>query len=291
MLSFVAVKSHNILIFDPTTVSACYMLSGLSRLSYILFIHNSFRVCFVLSKKKKKTFFFAKLACFSLLGLIVGAILRFATKSTPTTHIKVEAVPSAHYNQSLPPDSLWLRFPGNLNDTGSTTNQTYAYTFRGQLIGNLNEIDLKATFDPEVFFNIILPPIIFYAGYSLKRVSQVAEMQMFRIILINWANSHYLLLEILFPQSGNNSDIRHHRHDTISQFDWSSDVWICATHAKSLKFHVSRHALFWCFDLANWSRNNSRHLQREECWREPLCARFWRISVEWWVLTLQFNSS
>lgn len=102
-------------------------------------------------------------------GLIVGAILRFATRSTPTTHLKVEAEHSAHYNQSLPPDSLWLRFPGGLNDTGMTQNQTYAYTFRGQLIGNLNEIDLKATFDPEVFFNIILPPIIFYAGYSLKR--------------------------------------------------------------------------------------------------------------------------
>lgn len=30
-------------------------------------------------------------------------------------------------------------------------------------------MDLKATFDPEIFFNIILPPIIFHAGYSLKR--------------------------------------------------------------------------------------------------------------------------
>jgi solute carrier family 9 (sodium/hydrogen exchanger), member 6/7 len=104
-----------------------------------------------------------------LLGLIVGAIIRFAGSSTPTTHLKVEAEKSATYNESLPPDSLWLKFPGGLNSS-SSHNQTYTYTFRGQLIGNVNEIDLKATFDPEIFFNIILPPIIFYAGYSLKRV-------------------------------------------------------------------------------------------------------------------------
>jgi sodium/hydrogen exchanger-like protein 6/7 len=108
-----------------------------------------------------------------LSGLIVGAIIRFSGSSSPSTHLPVEAENSARYNESLPPDSLWLKFPGTLNDTAATQNRTYAYTFRGQLNGkHINEIDLKATFDPEIFFNIILPPIIFYAGYSLKRVSR-----------------------------------------------------------------------------------------------------------------------
>jgi len=31
-------------------------------------------------------------------------------------------------------------------------------------------IVFQATFDPEVFFNVILPPIIFNAGFSMKKV-------------------------------------------------------------------------------------------------------------------------
>lgn len=75
------------------------------------------------------------------------------------------------YNTSLPPDTLSLHFPvkGPLT---IKSNKTFQYTFRGEIVDlNENEIDLKATFDPEIFFNIILPPIIFHAGYSLKRVS------------------------------------------------------------------------------------------------------------------------
>ena len=39
---------------------------------------------------------------------------------------------------------------------------------------------LQATFDPEVFFNVILPPIIFNAGFSMKKV--VFEPHDFRSI-------------------------------------------------------------------------------------------------------------
>lgn len=62
-------------------------------------------------------------------------------------------------------------------------NKTYAYSFRGEIVNiEQNEIDLKATFDPEIFFNIILPPIIFHAGYCLKRVSILVTLYFYNTI-------------------------------------------------------------------------------------------------------------
>ncbi|XP_023179101.1 sodium/hydrogen exchanger 6 isoform X8 [Drosophila hydei] len=102
-------------------------------------------------------------------GLIVGAIIRYAGTNTTLVHMQVEPQGVPTYNDKLPPDTLWFNYPVNqTNAEGVKT--TYAYVFRGQVYDiEENEIDLKATFDPEVFFNIILPPIIFYAGYSLKK--------------------------------------------------------------------------------------------------------------------------
>ncbi|KAL1464649.1 hypothetical protein WDU94_004277 [Cyamophila willieti] len=101
-------------------------------------------------------------------GLIVGALIRYTGSTTPLLHIPVVPENTSQLHQlSLPPDTLWLKFPVK---GSSNINKTYGYRFRGEIVDlENNEIDLKATFDPEIFFNIILPPIIFHAGYSLKR--------------------------------------------------------------------------------------------------------------------------
>ncbi|XP_017757698.1 PREDICTED: sodium/hydrogen exchanger 7 isoform X3 [Eufriesea mexicana] len=101
-------------------------------------------------------------------GLIIGAIIRYGfTTSSTILHMPVVPDNTSKYNQSVPPDTLWLHFPEDKG--GGVVNKTFAYSFRGEIYKQDNEIDLKATFDPEIFFNIILPPIIFHAGYSLKR--------------------------------------------------------------------------------------------------------------------------
>ncbi|XP_041128467.1 sodium/hydrogen exchanger 7-like isoform X1 [Polyodon spathula] len=94
-------------------------------------------------------------------GLLVGVILRYG-------------IPSTSYHNKTPPSCALTGRPVStllLNVSG----KFFEYTLKGEInsreIHNVEQNDMlrKVTFDPEVFFNILLPPIIFHAGYSLKK--------------------------------------------------------------------------------------------------------------------------
>lgn len=108
-----------------------------------------------------------------LYGVIMGIIIKYASPDSETTHIPVVPLNSSFSNMSDPPDVVWLRVP--LKAAGKVVPHTFSYSFQGEVVsvgsdfsGGAHLIQ-RAMFDPEIFFNIILPPIIFNAGYSMKR--------------------------------------------------------------------------------------------------------------------------
>ena len=110
-------------------------------------------------------------------GLIVGIILRFGVNIEPFTTINV--IPSNDENATSvidnlstkgPPDVMLMDISKLSNDSSyNVYNRTLAYKYQGGISDINNDIRTKTEFDAELFFNILLPPIIFNAGYSMKR--------------------------------------------------------------------------------------------------------------------------
>ncbi|XP_076261567.1 na[+]/H[+] hydrogen exchanger 3 isoform X3 [Rhynchophorus ferrugineus] len=140
-----------------------HRIDSLNLLSYTLLLILTVLTIWLF--KHRRVSFLHETGLAVIYGLIVGAIIRYSGSTSQVLNMQV-FVDDSKYNSSIPPDTLSLHMPKPY----SNKNMTFQYVFRNEIDDmQENEIDLKATFDPEIFFNIILPPIIFHAGYSLKR--------------------------------------------------------------------------------------------------------------------------
>ncbi|CAH8831748.1 unnamed protein product [Trichobilharzia szidati] len=102
-------------------------------------------------------------------GLIVGIILRYAIKSAEfsvVSHVLFRKAGDACGH--LPPERLIIELP--VHDQYGKLNLSMLFRYKFEQQSDVDSlINDKATFDPEFFFNVLLPPIIFSAGYSMKR--------------------------------------------------------------------------------------------------------------------------
>lgn len=99
-------------------------------------------------------------------GVIFGIIIRYGFKSVNKTTVNLTLEPPSDQSEQYLPENIYLKI-------NNVTPNKYIYVYKSELKGESIQQDYeeKATFDPEIFFNILLPPIIFHAGYSMKRVS------------------------------------------------------------------------------------------------------------------------
>lgn len=123
-------------------------------------------ILFIWGFKHRRLRFVHETGLAIVFGLIIGVIIRYSSYSGPTYENAVLENSENRTEDSLP-DYLELKIKVSNEHANKSS---YLYKFDKRMADSkFSEYEEKATFDPELFFNVMLPPIIFYAGFSMKR--------------------------------------------------------------------------------------------------------------------------
>ncbi|XP_057315090.1 sodium/hydrogen exchanger 6-like [Hydractinia symbiolongicarpus] len=141
-------------------ISSSHKTDSLSMLILISLLIATVLVIWLFKLRKFSVFHETGVAM--LFGIIVGGIIHLSEDQDGVE--KAVAIGNCE-NLTTAPRNVWMKINGT--DYSYLLGGIVQHTTNNRNEGN--ELEDKSSFNPEIFFYVLLPPIIFFGGYSLKR--------------------------------------------------------------------------------------------------------------------------
>lgn len=141
-------------------ISSSHKTDSLSMLILISLLIATVLVIWLFKLRKFSVFHETGVAM--LFGIIVGGIIHLSEDQDGVE--KAVAIGNCE-NLTTAPRNVWMKINGT--DYSYLLSGIVQHTTNNRNEGN--ELEDKSSFNPEIFFYVLLPPIIFFGGYSLKR--------------------------------------------------------------------------------------------------------------------------